>query len=131
LNGWLLTDGRINAYNSILDILAPPSNVSIKPETTSVINLTWSDNYYGEMGFQIERKTGVDGTYSQIAVTGANTASYSDTGLNASTTYYYRILAYRDSNISDYSPEVSATTPAPPSGSDDGNGCFIATLLNS
>ena len=130
LNGWLLTDGRINAYNSIQDILAPPSNVSAKP-ATSLINLTWSDNYYGEMGFQIERKTGVDGTYSQIAVTSANTASYSDTGLNASTTYYYRILVYRDSNISDYSPEVSATTPAPPSGGDDGNGCFIATLLNS
>lgn len=130
LNGWLLTDGRINAYNSILDILAPPSNVSAKP-ATSLINLTWSDNYYGEMVFQIERKTGVDGTYSQIAVTSANTASYSDTGLNASTTYYYRILVYRDSNISDYSPEVSATTPAPPSGGDDGNGCFIATLLNS
>jgi subtilisin family serine protease len=129
LNGWLLTGGRINAYNSILDILAPPSNVSAKP-ATNVINLNWSDNYYGETGFQIERKTGVDGTYSQIAVTGADTASHSDTGLNASTTYYYRILVYRDSNISDYSPEVSATTPAPPSGGDDGNSCFIATLLN-
>jgi subtilisin family serine protease len=129
LNGWLLTGGRINASNSILDILAPPSNVSAKP-ATNVINLNWSDNYYGETGFQIERKTGVDGTYSQIAVTGADTASHSDTGLNASTTYYYRILVYRDSNISDYSPEVSATTPAPPSGGDDGNSCFIATLLN-
>jgi hypothetical protein len=131
LAGMLVTSGRINAYYSIRNVPAPPSTLSAAAASSSGINLTWSDRSYGEDGFKIERKMDVGGMYAQVATTAANTTAYSDTGLAESTTYYYRIRSYNGTNNSDFSAEVSATTPAP---ADDGGGggggggggpCFI------
>ena len=130
LAGMILTGGRINAYNSIRNVPAPPSSLSAAAASSSKINVTWSDSSYGEDGFKIERKMDVGGMYAQVAITAANTTTYSDTGLDESTTYYYRIRSYNGSNNSDFSAEVSATTPAPSSGGGGGGGgggCFIAT----
>ena len=44
---------------------------------------------------------------------GANVTTYADTGLSASTQYWYRVRAY-NSGLSDYSNSASATTLAPP-----------------
>ena len=130
LAGMILTEGRINAYNSIRNVPATPSSLSATAASSSRINLTWSDSSYGEDGFKIERKMDVSGIYDQVATTAANTTAYSDTGLAQSTTYYYRVRSYNGSNNSDFSAEVSATTPAPSSGGGGGGGgggCFIAT----
>jgi subtilisin family serine protease len=113
LAGILLTAGRINAYYSIRNVPAPPSSLSAAAASSSKINVTWSDSSYGEDGFKIERKMDVGGIYVQIGATAANTTTYSDTGLDESTTYYYRIRSYNGSNNSDFSAETSATTPAP------------------
>ena len=116
LEGKILTEGRINAGNSILDTLPPPANLAVTPISGSRINLSWTDNSFGETGFTIERKTGSGGTYSQIATVSANVTSYSNTGLGEATTYYFRITAYNSSGNSSYSNEANATTyPAAPS----------------
>jgi titin len=95
--------------------LGSPSNLVATPISSSQINLTWQDNSSDETGFKIERKTGI-GSYSQIATVGAGVTSYSNTGLTASTTYYYRVRAYNTVGNSGYSNEASATTlPPPPS----------------
>jgi subtilisin family serine protease len=140
LRGGILTGGRINAFNSVRDVPASPENVSATAVSNSRIDLSWSDNSYGEDGFKIERKTGAGGTYAQIAVTAANTTSYADTGLNASTTYHYRVRASLGINNSDFSASTSATTSSDSSSdssSDDSStdeagrkgihSCFIAT----
>lgn len=54
------------------------------------------ENFYIEEGFKIERKTGEGGVFSDIKTVEAGSTSYSDTGLSASTTYYYRVKAYND-----------------------------------
>ncbi|MGA8849622.1 MAG: fibronectin type III domain-containing protein [Dehalococcoidia bacterium] len=90
-----------------------PSNLVATPISSSRIDLTWQDNSSDETGFAIERKTG-SGFYSQIATVGANVASYSNTFLIASTTYYYRVRAYNAAGNSAYSNEASATTLSPP-----------------
>jgi len=108
-----------------------PSDLIATPISSSQINLTWQDNSGDETGFKIERKTGT-GSYSQIATVGANVTSYSNTGLTASTTYYYRVRAYSAAGNSDYSNEASATTlPPPPSGptlKSPASGSTVATL---
>jgi subtilisin family serine protease len=129
LKGAILTGGRINAFNSVRNLPTSPTNLSATAVSSSRINLSWSDNSYGEDGFKIERKTGATGIFSQIAVTAANTTFYSDTGLDDLTTYHYRVSAYRGINSSDFSADTSATTSATTSSSGGGGGgcCFIAT----
>src|SRR2546422_4297789 len=73
---------------------AAPSNLTASPISTSQINLSWTDNSNNENGFKVERKTGAGGTWSQVAIVGANVTSYPDTGLSSSTTYYYRVRSY-------------------------------------
>jgi len=90
-----------------------PSNLIANAISTSQIDLSWQDNSSDETGFKIERKTGT-GSYSQIATVGAGVTSYSNTGLSASTTYYYRVRAYKGTLNSDYCEEASATTLPPP-----------------
>jgi subtilisin family serine protease len=128
LAGMLVTSGRINAYYSIRNVPAPPSSLSAAAASSSGINVTWSDSSYGEDGFKIERKTDVGGLYAQVAATAANTTTYSDTGLDKSTTYYYRVRSFNGSNNSDFSAEASATTTSSDGGGGGGGGsCFIAT----
>jgi hypothetical protein len=134
---------RITAYNAQGDSMyssevnattlpAAPSGLSATAASSSRINLAWTDNSGGETGYKIERKTGVGGSYSQIGTVGANATSYSNTGLSASTTYYYRVMAYNVTGNSAQSNEAEATTSASSGGGGGGGGgggsCFIATV---
>jgi subtilisin family serine protease len=129
LSGIIATGGRVNA-NSALGPSPPgfPSNLSAVTVSTSQINLSWTDNSNRELGYKIERKTGTGGTYSQVGTVGANVTSYSNTGLSASTTYYYHVMAYNVTGDSAQSNEANATTSASSGGGGGGGGpCFIAT----
>lgn len=101
-------------------LLVAPSNLAATAVTQATpmmqssgaqINLSWQDNSIDEEGFRIERKTGATGDWSQIAEVGANVTSYADTGLEAGTTFYYRIQGYRGVVNSVFSNEAQATTP--------------------
>ncbi|SDS43056.1 S8 family serine peptidase [Opitutus sp. GAS368] len=94
-------------------IPAAPSNLSATATSSSAINLTWTDNTNNEDGFRVERSTD-NTTFTQVASLAANSTSYSDTGLAASTTYYYRVRAFNSAGNSGYSNTASATTQAPP-----------------
>jgi C1A family cysteine protease len=92
---------------------AAPSGLTATAASTSQINLSWTDNSTDETGFKIERSP--DGaSWQQIAITAANATTYSDTGLTASTTYYYQVRATNGVGDSAYSNPATATTLAPP-----------------
>jgi PKD repeat protein len=93
---------------------APPSNLSATAVSDSRIDLAWADKSDDEAGFRVERRTGA-GAWGPIAAVGAGVTSYSNTGLQAGTTYDYRVAAYNASGDSAYSNVASATTnpPAP------------------
>lgn len=92
---------------------AAPSGLNATAASASQINLTWTDNATNETGFKVERKSGINGTYAQIGMAAANAVSYSDNGLSASTTYYYRVRSTNSAGDSTaYSNESSTTTLA-------------------
>jgi len=76
--------------------VTPPSaaaNLEASAVSASQINLTWDDTSGNESGFIIQRS--LDDLYwSDIATVAAGVESFSDSGLVASTTYYYRVVAY-------------------------------------
>jgi len=91
---------------------AAPSGLTATAASSSQINLAWVDNATNETSQRVERST--DGTsFTTAATLGANVTTYADTGLAASTTYYYRVLASNIVGSSGYSNTANATTNAP------------------
>jgi hypothetical protein len=88
---------------------AAPGGLAVSASGTT-INLSWADNSNNEDGFKLERKTGAAGVYAQIAQLPAGQTTYSNAGLLASTTYFYRVRAFNVAGDSGYSNEASATT---------------------
>lgn len=88
---------------------AAPSNLVANAVSSSQINLSWSDNSSDETAFEIERS--LDGSvFAAIFQPGAGSTGYSDMGLTAETTYFYRVAAINGAGNSAYSNVDSATT---------------------
>ena len=92
---------------------AAPSNLSASATSYNQIDLSWTDNSNDETGFRVERTINqVD--WTEIATLGSSITSYSDTGLDGSTAYYYKTRGYNGAGNSGYSNTASATTLNPP-----------------
>jgi len=90
-----------------------PTNLAARAASSAQIDLSWTNTSTTQTGVKVERSTD-NVTFTQIAVAGATAASYSDVGLSASTTYFYRARATNASGDSPYSNTASATTSSPP-----------------
>ena len=90
-----------------------PSGLQATAVSDSEINMTWTSNSDNEDGFKIERKIGDlnhEEVYNQVTTVGKGVISYSDTGLNCETIYYYRIKSSNSAGDSDYSNDSYAMT---------------------
>jgi len=89
-----------------------PTNLMASASSSSTVNLSWtaaSDTNFSpsQLSYLVFRGG------NQIASTTAGTTNFTDTGLNASTTYTYTVSAMDPSNsISDQSTSTSVTTLA-------------------
>ncbi len=91
---------------------AAPSGLAATTMSSSQINLSWLDNSTNESSFRVERSLN-NVNFSQIATPGADATAYSDAGLDAGTTYYYRVRAGNAGGDSPYSNVAqAATTPS-------------------
>lgn len=113
--------------------LNPPTGLSATTQSSSEISLSWTDNSNTEEGYRIERSSS---NFVQIAEVGPNVTAYSDTGLNPSTRYTYRVGAFNTAaGGSQYSNEASATTltstGAQPSSGGGGGSCSIGSIQNT
>lgn len=99
-----------NSGGEVEDPPTAPSGLSATATSSSSISLTWTDNSDNETGFEMERSANGSTGWSQIATPAANATSASDTGLSASTAYYYRIRAVNASGNSAYSSTANTTT---------------------
>jgi len=108
--------GGNSAYSNEDDATTPsnappppnaPSNLAGIALSHSQINLTWADNSSDEDGFKIERKKGLNGTFTEIAQVGPGVTSFSSTGLNANVKYFFRVRAFNAGGNSAYSAEIN------------------------
>lgn len=92
---------------------AAPSGLGATVLGYDQIDLAWTDNADNEDAFVVERS--LDGTtWATAANLAADSASYSDTGLSADTTYHYRVFATNANGASASSNVASATTSSLP-----------------
>ena len=94
---------------------AAPTNLVARAASSSTVDLTWTDGGGTVTGYYVERASGSGGSagaFSQVGSVGASATSFPDTGLAASTTYWYRVRAYNSYGGSAYTNEASATTQA-------------------
>ena len=96
--------------NTTSALPAAPAYLTATAYGGSSILLLWEDNSDNESGFRVERRTGTGGTWSQIALVGANGRLYADTGLPAATNFFYRVRAGNAAGNSAYSNVDSANT---------------------
>jgi hypothetical protein len=82
--------------------------LSRQNQASGELQLGWADNSDNEDGFKIERKTGTTGTYSQVALVGANFTAYTDTNLIDGAIYCYRMAAFNAAGTSAYTLEECA-----------------------
>lgn len=112
------TSSYSNESSAILAIPPAPSALVAAAITGVRIDLAWTDNSgTEEQGFHVERApdvAGVPGAYAQIASVAANIRTYSSTGLQIGTRYWYRVRAYNPLGASDYGNAANTTTLAGP-----------------
>jgi hypothetical protein len=148
-----LTDGtryhyRVRAFNDIGDspvqqgsvtsVVTPlnaPTNLRTVSVSQSEIQLAWSDNSSAEEQYLIERRRS-DGEFEQVGQVGSNISTFTDSGLDPSTEYFYRVRAFNSvAGHSAYSNEISAKTltsgGAESDGGGGGGGCSIGASQNS
>ncbi|MCU0439627.1 MAG: fibronectin type III domain-containing protein [Raineya sp.] len=88
-----------------------PTTLTATAVSTSQINLSWADNANNETAYKVERSPdGVNGWTEIAGNLPANTATYSDNGLTANTTYHYRVRASNAGGNSAYSNVANAKT---------------------
>jgi uncharacterized protein len=87
-----------------------PQNLSAVAKSSSAIDLNWTAGTGSADEFYIERKIS-GGNFAVIAnLKSSSATSYSDSGLNGNTTYYYRVRSSNGSGFSPYSNEANAAT---------------------
>jgi endo-1,4-beta-xylanase len=112
----------LKGYVNGLTPPSAPSNLAASTASASTIGLTWTDSASNETAFKVESSTAASGPWSEIAGSlAANTTSYTATGLNAATTYYFRVRASNTAGDSAYSAPAAAATAAVSTGGGGGS----------
>ena len=91
-----------------------PANVVASAVGPAQVNVSWtaSTDNVAVTGYRVERCQGA-GCTGFVQVGAPSVASFGDSGLSASTSYSYRVVALDAAgNVSGYSTCASATTPA-------------------
>jgi photosystem II stability/assembly factor-like uncharacterized protein len=119
-SNYILTNPDITSLNIIFDkgginptTPSAPTNLIAIANNYSV-TLNWIDNSNNETGFVIERKDGDSlnvNPYMRIDTVLTNVTSFTNAGLTPNTTYTYRVFAFNDFYMSDYSDLAQTTTP--------------------
>ena len=91
---------QTSGFSNVKSAKAVPAKTTLKAKASDAKNvkLTWS-KVKGASGYEIYRSNSKDGKYSKVkTISKGSTTSYKNGKLKKSTTYYYKIRAYRKVN---------------------------------
>lgn len=101
--------------NPVLVAPDAPSGLSLTVLSAVSIRLNWTDNSDNEFQFNIYRARSASDTFERLPLSAAEGAtSFTDIGLQSSTTYYYKVSAENNNGESALTSAVSATTSVAP-----------------
>jgi hypothetical protein len=111
--------GGGSAYSSTASASTPatltrpvaPSGLVATAVSTTRVFLSWKDNSGNESGFRIERSANNGKSWSQIAQTGADATTFTDTSVMARKTYQYRVYAFNGAGDSGSSNVAAVQMP--------------------
>ncbi|MFT5141020.1 MAG: M6 family metalloprotease-like protein [Rhodothermales bacterium] len=109
--------GWSNTANDTTADLPPatPASLVATANGENQVDLTWTDSSNNEDGFRIERSlSSGSGFVPLLPSVGADVTTFSDTGLNASTTYYYRVYAFNTLNSPGFAADDARTDDPDP-----------------
>jgi len=89
--------------------LEAPTGLTASTSKPGKITLRWTDRSTGEQGFYVERAANGTAAFVRVGQVGANTTSFTQTGL-APSQYTYRVQAYNATAVSAYSNQVTVKT---------------------
>ncbi len=106
-NGYTNLENYLNYLATRDDYIRAPAQLSAKTISSIEIELQWKEITPDETGFRIERSVNTMDSFEEVTVVSAGDTSYTDSGLDPATRYFYRVRAVKDdiqsfaSNIAD------------------------------
>ena len=110
----------VASATTTVDVPASPAGMAANVAGADRIDLRW-DDVADESGYRIERSSDGGSVWTTIGTTGRDVTTATDAGLEAGTTYWYRVFAANDAGESPPSDAAWATTDQPTTG-DQGGG---------
>jgi hypothetical protein len=111
---------------------AAPTDLLASALDYRTIDVTWTDNSADEDGFTLERREGQTGSFQTVGQVGPGVTGLRDSHLTPESEYCYRVSAFNDDGVSDFSNTDCGTTPVVPPGAcyDIGNHDDLGGLWN-
>jgi hypothetical protein len=105
--------GRSYIYTPPVITGTEPSGLNFTAVAPTSVTLNWTDNSTNEAGFPIYISSDGGTSYTLNSVAPENAVSANVTGLSPSTTYFFRVYAVTEGNITLAFTQNSVTTSAP------------------
>jgi len=98
-------------FTPATDPINAPTDLTVSDIDSDFVTLEWTDNSNVESGYEIFRSTnGL--TWKSLGVVDPDVTTFTDSTVFSVTEYFYRVRAFNSMFESDWSNEVSDTTPA-------------------
>jgi titin len=107
------TASGFQALVACVTIPEAPTNLQATDSTFNSVTLTWTDNASSETQFVIYRSAAIDGSYSEVGTVAADVVTYTDTELDYSTQYFYKVAAKNADASSQLTEAIAVQTRGP------------------